>query len=800
MRMLAAIGLTTLGSWCSIASGQPVAQLADPDQRRGELAFTVRDDRGVSVPARLTFVPTDGREEAMFVQHDAQPDRLAVRERVVYSIDGTGLIAVPAGTYTVYASRGIEYGIDSVTMEIIAGERSEWDAVVAREVDTDGWISGDFHLHTLTYSGHGDSNMPERILSLIGEGVEFAVATDHNHNTDYTPEIERLGVGAEISAVVGNEVSTPVGHFNAFPLDAARPIVPSRIPDANTLFALIREEPSDHGVEPVIQLNHPRWGTINYFGLAGLDPVLGVSDRETYSDGFDSVEVFNENEGWGYYDPDEYDGPIGSGSFSVLRDWFNLLNRGHRAAAVGNSDSHTVFSEVSGIPRNFVRSSTDDPAAIDAAEVAGAIRGKRVYTTSGPIVEFTVNGEPMGSEIKDTDGTIDVGLRIQAASWISCDRARVIVNGEEVDLIHVSDSRERVRLDTVLPVRLTRDSWITVLIEGDRSLAPIVPDQDRPIVPLAVMNPVWVDADGDGTWVSPVSRVKLALSHAAEARELIDAAGAGSAPAAELSMMVQSAAWAKLPAAADLIAHAMAHESRWVRLSAARSAAMLADRFEPSQLAAWHDAAGDLHTRVWLLHAMDARGVDVREHVIEMASSGGLTRFHDLVSRFIAPAMVRDWSVVGFFPNPQPTTLTDAAYEPERDPDAVSYTDASPGAASWVRTRADDQGYVNLRAMTGEPDRATNAIAYAQTWLFSPDERDARYTFGSDDGAILWINGQQIVRDTERHGADPLAHIGTVRLRQGANRVLVKVENGGGDFGFYFGMLDGEVGATGVRP
>ena len=30
-----------------------------------------------------------------------------------------------------------------------------------------GWVSGDFHLHTLTYSGHGDSNMPERIISIV---------------------------------------------------------------------------------------------------------------------------------------------------------------------------------------------------------------------------------------------------------------------------------------------------------------------------------------------------------------------------------------------------------------------------------------------------------------------------------------------------------------------------------------------------------------------------------------------------------------------------------------------------------
>ena len=34
--------------------------------------------------------------------------------------------------------------------------------------------------------------MNERIISLVGENVEFAVATDHNHNTDYQPTIDNL--------------------------------------------------------------------------------------------------------------------------------------------------------------------------------------------------------------------------------------------------------------------------------------------------------------------------------------------------------------------------------------------------------------------------------------------------------------------------------------------------------------------------------------------------------------------------------------------------------------------------------
>ena len=82
----------------------------------------------------------------------------------------------------------------------------------------------------------------------------------------------------------------------------------------------------------------------------------------------------------------------------MLLDWFNLLNRGHRYAAVGNSDSHSVYGNYAGYPRNFVRSSTDDPGAIQPTDVAAVLRKRQVFTTLGPFVDFSVNGTSMGGD------------------------------------------------------------------------------------------------------------------------------------------------------------------------------------------------------------------------------------------------------------------------------------------------------------------------------------------------------------------------------------------------------------------
>ena len=118
---------------------------------------------------------------------------------------------------------------------------------------------------------------------------------------------------------------------------------------------------------------------------------------------FDSIEVLNENPGWGFYDAEITDMPTRSSRHSVLRDWYNMLNAGRNIVAVGNSDSHTVTKNIAGIPRNYVFTGTDDPSNIDPAKVAQAIRAGKLSTTTGPFLRMTANGHPMGSTISVHD-------------------------------------------------------------------------------------------------------------------------------------------------------------------------------------------------------------------------------------------------------------------------------------------------------------------------------------------------------------------------------------------------------------
>ena len=117
-----------------------------------------------------------------------------------------------------------------------------------------GYVSCDTHVHTLTYSGHGDATLDERVLTIAGEGIELPIATDHNCQVDYHDAAVKHGVRRYFTPVVGNEVTTSVGHFNIFPVSAGGPIPDYQLKDWKAIYESIAQRTG----APVVILNHPR--------------------------------------------------------------------------------------------------------------------------------------------------------------------------------------------------------------------------------------------------------------------------------------------------------------------------------------------------------------------------------------------------------------------------------------------------------------------------------------------------------------------------------------------------------------
>src|SRR5262245_58525681 len=248
---------------------EPTAQTPD-DIRVGEITLddrpvadvlseasvkiTVLEDRDAkrsAVPCRITVLNEQG---ALVTLGARSGEGLAVRPGVLYSRDGKAKFGLPAGDYRIYAGRGFEVSLDSVRISLRPGERIHKELSIRREVPTEGWVSCDTHVHTLTHSGHGDSTLDERVITIAGEGLELPIATEHNKQVDYHAAAVRQGVRDFFTPVVGNEVTTNVGHFNIFPVRAGEPVPDFNAKDWKSLFGSTQQTTSPK----VIVINHPR--------------------------------------------------------------------------------------------------------------------------------------------------------------------------------------------------------------------------------------------------------------------------------------------------------------------------------------------------------------------------------------------------------------------------------------------------------------------------------------------------------------------------------------------------------------
>jgi hypothetical protein len=140
-----------------------------------------------------------------------------------YALDGTGRIELPPGRYAFLATHGIEYAIFEKDVTISRERGEALRATLPQRVQTPGFVACDFHVHAAP-SHDSSVTLDDRVRSLIADGVEFAVATDHNHITSYAPSIDRLRVADRLSTTSGIEITTSRwGHFQPTPTARSSP-------------------------------------------------------------------------------------------------------------------------------------------------------------------------------------------------------------------------------------------------------------------------------------------------------------------------------------------------------------------------------------------------------------------------------------------------------------------------------------------------------------------------------------------------------------------------------------------------
>ena len=161
----------------------------------------------------------------------------------------------------------------------------------------------------------------------------------------------------------------------------------------------------------------------------------------------------------------------------------------------------------------------------------------------------------------------------------------------------------------------------------------------------------------------------------------------------------------------------------------------------------------------------------------------------------------RRWLIVGPFPNDMSKGF-DTVYPVEREilsgelPKLdAKYQGLKGKSVSWQERETERLRGAHYFMDFGAAFNASDldwAVAYAFTQVYSPQAQDAKLLIGSDDGIKVWLNGKLVLSKLVARGAQPGDDVVPVKLSKGWTRILVKVEEQIGGWGFFFDVADSQ--------
>jgi hypothetical protein len=500
------------------------------------VTLTVADDRGPRW-ATVIFQPADAAEADRLrgsfhgrfgdcapwlgPPHGASP----ACNRVLVAPGGTE-VAVPPGSYLLYATGGLDHTLARQELFADAGESYAADfALQPLDLRPAGTLWADLHVHG---AASFDSGIPDadRVRSFAAAGVDVIAATDHDFTVDYQDALVAEGLdgqmvvlgGLETTQLIpwmdvpGDDFPRVIGHFNFWPLvpDPAQPRGGApwdeRV-EPGELFDLMAPLVGDDGV---MMLNHPwdkpQFGRdLGYLRAINFDPRRAIPAED---DGTaQGLLVRRPGAGRRNVDFDVLEVINGANPINYLTArtlWFSLLSQGYVKAAAANSDSHGLNDAQLGYARTLVDAGTD-VAGFDAAAFDAAVRDGRTAGVNGVLVLATIGRSerttpslvpytPVGGDWLD--------IEVRAPPWVPVTEVRVttqagtVVVAEGDDLVTPADPfgtadvvrlHKAIPLDDILPGG--GDGWIVV--EAGLPLPPASDLDDDGVADTG-------DNDGDG--------------------------------------------------------------------------------------------------------------------------------------------------------------------------------------------------------------------------------------------------------------------------------------------------------------
>jgi hypothetical protein len=404
----------------------------------GLLRISTLDSLNGSVAAsRVTVACSDGvsRYGGEYAEKSTFTDKPIIyppiqtwQKTPFFYTEGQFDITVPPGPTSITVERGFEHERRTVTIDVVAGETRAMQLVCQRVVDmqSQGWISGDTHVHWVTNQWNVDE--PLELLALAQRAEDLRVANN-------LTLLQRYASQAFIKP--SHAAMGPISKFS----DSMFHIQMGEEYRNEDLYGHLCFLNIDWMVQPIgtgsiiagpDSLDYP----INRTAIDACREQGGLSIEAHGTGGNKDVPVnviHNLSDSLDQMEPEMY---------------YRLLDCGFRVPLSNGSDHP---ARTLGVARVYVH--IDQPFSY--ANWIEGIRQGRTFTTSGPLLSLTVNDASIGDVIH-TGGNEMLRIHAEVLAREPIGRFQIVSNGKVVAEKFVEGTTAEI--DLTLPAEESR--WI----------------------------------------------------------------------------------------------------------------------------------------------------------------------------------------------------------------------------------------------------------------------------------------------------------------------------------------------------
>jgi TolB protein len=441
--------------------------------------------------ARISVIDSAGRfyapDDAWIHADDGlDPKEQAFENHYFYTDEtGTAHLDLPSGKYTIEATCGFEFKPFRTQLQLPADRIATVGVIFAPLDFNDGpgkWVPSDLHVH-MNYGGTYKNDRQHLVEQGEAEGLQIIQELTVNKeqrfpDIPFTEFAKDLPSGdPDVLVIQGQEFHTSYwGHRGILHLKDHL-LLPGYAGYPNTAAASLY--PLNADVYDMAHAQGALVGAVHPFDEVP-DPFAKPQQRIT-----DELPV---DVALGKLDYMEIVGFSDHKSTAAV--WYKLLNLGFKLPAGGGTDATTNYAAPIrgqvGFDRVYVWT-PGWPMSIDVW--MDHLKTGQTFATNGPLVEFTLGGERVGSELKFESAQAAIPFTARLRSIVPVDHLEIVCNGKVVQTLNLGESRDSS--DSAGTIPLKESGWCVLRAWSEKAQYPVM---DK--YAYATTSPVYITIGG----------------------------------------------------------------------------------------------------------------------------------------------------------------------------------------------------------------------------------------------------------------------------------------------------------------